>query len=117
MIIANKPPLSSIGRFGIFPNFDGQCKLPIFVCTPTCSSATPFRLVSSLYIAANAQFLFPETILYVNVNLLTASKRSTLVSHALLNGWLAALAIDSKHIPSLWINGKSTASQFGVGHP
>jgi hypothetical protein len=59
MIIANKPPLSSIGRFGIFPNFDGQCKLPIFVCTPTCSSATLFRLVSSLYIAANAQFLFP----------------------------------------------------------
>ncbi len=52
MIIANKPPLSSIGRFGIFPNFDGQCKLPIFVCTPTCSSAALFRLVSSLYIAA-----------------------------------------------------------------
>ncbi len=106
MIIANKPPLSSIGRFGIFPNLDGQCKLPIFVCTPTCSSATLFRLVSSLYVAANAQFLFPETILYVN--LLIASKRSTLVSHALLNGWLAALTIDSKHIPSLWINGKSS---------
>jgi len=70
------------------------------------SSATLFRLVSSLYIAANAQFLFPETILYVN--LLIASKRSTLVSHALLNGWLAALTIDSKHIPSLRINGKSS---------